>query len=41
MNRSNRRLWAIGSTRLIPSVYDTIELVALPRPCAGIPCSLA
>ena len=41
MNRSNRRLWAIGSTRLIPSVYDTIELVALPRPWAGIPCSFA
>ena len=41
MNRSNRRLWAIGSTRLIPRVYDTIELVALPRPWAGISCSFA
>jgi hypothetical protein len=41
MNRSNRRSWVIGSTRLMPSVYDTIELVALPRPWAGMPCSLA
>ncbi len=41
MNRSNSRLCLIGSTRLIPSVYDTIELVALPRPWAGMPCSFA
>ena len=41
MNRSNRRLWRIGSTRLMPSVYDTIELAALPRPWAGMPRSLA
>ena len=41
MNRSNSRLCWIGSTRLIPSVYATIELAALPRPWAGMPCSFA
>ena len=36
MNRSNSSSWRIGSTRVIPSTYATIESAALPRPCAGI-----
>ena len=36
MNRSNSSSWRIGSTRVIPSTYATIESAALPRPCAGM-----
>ncbi len=31
----------MGSTRVIPSTYATIESPALPRPCAGMPRSRA
>ncbi len=41
MNRSNSSSWRIGSTRVIPSTYVTIEPAALPRPWAGIPRDFA
>ena len=40
MKRSNSRSWRMGSTRVMPSTYATIESPALPRPCAGMPRSL-